>query len=360
MGERPDEGRIHGGRAVALPGTALLKSNGRRSVLRAVRGETLRLLKVYHSSGTAALLDGHRARRELAAGRALMGAGIPVPEPLRVEQVDGRPALVQECLEPAWTLAQALERGRPRRVRALGATAELLARMEHAGCTHPDLHPGNVLLARDERAALLIDVRGARVGRRSPRAFDAQLAHVGATLRDRTPRAWAVLRGRFDRSSVTERDAERWSRIEDEARRRRLDMTHRRLRVWRRESAETEVAEEAGARVVRVRPGRAPGGGSKERVQGSRAELDAAWRTLTLAAMHALPAARPVALALDGPPWLDCARPGRLAEERPAAEAPPELRALLGDRGLRLEGTVEIGGDGAAWIGPGGRLVRVL
>lgn len=327
-----------------LPGRTI-KTGARRTVVD-LGPEVGAVVKVFHARG--GFRDAARARAEARAAEALAGAGVATPALIGVEEVSGAPALRFRRVDGARSLGDALaEAGgaRGRRRAIARAAAELLLGMAGAGATHPDLHPGNVLLDAQDRA-WIIDVRGARVGR-SQRAWRRSVAALCGAVRERHGRAASLAAARLGRA-VPGLDL---GRLADEARAARREACARRVRVWTRDSAATRV--DPGG-VVRVRDGViAPREGDEvARLALPRAAARGAWATLVRAHLHALPAAVPVALHPDGVEY--AAPPGARVAAPPGDDA---LAALLEDRGLAAAGPALLDGDGRALIGPASDLV---
>lgn len=151
------------------PGTAVLKSNPSRDVLRlpSEEGRPSLAVKRYRVRGRAERWKYRflpsRAAREWRALRELHAAALPVPQPVGFfESREGGTllgsGLVMEFLEgveplPSLVTGGAIpEEEKAARLRAIGA---IVARVHERGISHPDLHLGNFL----GRQAEPLDVR---------------------------------------------------------------------------------------------------------------------------------------------------------------------------------------------------------
>ena len=117
---------------------------------------------------------GPKAKLEFDRARELAGRGVPTVEPLAYGRMGGfwPPAshLVTRALDATTPLDDYLLVHPPQspegRRRLAVALAKFIAKLHDAGVTHPDLHPGN-LLVRDRGDGLeffLIDVHDVRLG----------------------------------------------------------------------------------------------------------------------------------------------------------------------------------------------------
>jgi len=327
----------------------------------------------------AAALDRSRARREPDLLAQLSALGLPVPRPLALEARDGGWELAMEWIAQAQPFSAVLAGHAPWPVppevlaRELGA---LHARLLACGIEHPDLHPGNALVDATGRVWAIDFHKARRAGRPSPARLEAQLAHLAAGVRERLSRRfrarflwswWRTLRP--DLRPAAQALPLLAARVEARARRKRLaDVERRRLRWTRAGSAVRRVQlaggkgferadrEEGLARALEAAIARSG-------VLGPRAilpcSLDPARRSLVLSAdwrtvssawyvaarleEHALPAARPLAIARGERTWAAFELPahghapsswGELRDRR-LLRALGALAAALHDRGLR-------------------------
>lgn len=364
----------------------------KRSPARTVRVETsppgatpaasARVVKRFESRGLlAGRRDAARARREHELLVRLFERGLRVPRPLGLERRDDAWEVAMELVPDAVPLQDVLlERApwpaRPERLaRELG---ELLARLHAAGVEHPDLHPGNVLID-GAGCPWAIDFHKARlVERLAPARLEAHLVRLAAGTRERCSlffRLRALLAWR--RGLPSELAPPRADlpglcrRVDERARHERLaTVRERRLRWTREGTAVRAVALEGGDGFERAdRPGglaRAVqatlerGGPAQRRAvlpyphDPSRRVLvlrAGAWRTLCSGwyasarlEEHAVPAARPLAIARGPAPWAAYELPcwGHAAAgwddvcEARGRAALAALLAALHDRGLTL------------------------
>jgi hypothetical protein len=363
-----------------------------------------RVVKRFAGRGLfAAPRDAARARREHALLVELHAGGLPVPRPLSLERRGDGWEVAMEWIPEARTLQERLLAGDTRDLpaRALGA---LLARLQAAGVDHPDLHPGNVLI--DALGGVwAIDFHKARSGARlSAARLEAQLAHLEAGLRERAPvrlrlrclLAWLrALPADHPRPRGT--PAELAARLAERARRERCaTVEKRRLRWTRPGSAVRAVSlacgdgferadgpadlgrsleaaiERAGAGAPRaVLPCPALPARRVLVLRGTWRAVGAAWYAAARLEEHALPAARPLALARGTTAWAAFALPpeGHLLEPGRALDArglrgAGALATALHDRGLALERVVPeqlwLAPDGTLSIAGAPRLVRAL
>lgn len=363
-----------------------------------------RIVKRFASRGLlAAARDASRARREHALLSELHGRGLPVPRPLALERRGDGWEVAMQWIPRAHTLQELLLAGRTRDLpaRALG---ELLARLQAAGVDHPDLHPGNVLI--DETGGVwAIDFHKARGGARlSASRLEAQLAHLEAGLRELAP---ARLRVRCllawlralpeDHPRPRGSTSELAARIAVRARRERAaTVEKRRLRWTRPGSAVRPVSLSAGdgferadgppdlARSLEAALERSGTGSARQVIacpaaparrvlvlRGPWRAVGAAWYAAARLEEHALPAARPLALARAQRCWAALGLPG---EGHPLSDwgelderglrSLRDLAAQLHDRGLALERIVPehlwLSGDGALSIAGAPRLVSAF
>lgn len=165
----------------------IVKTSAQRAVYRAAWGGRGVFVKAWRLGGAAAAL---RRWLRLPPGKleflrtcAARRAGAPAVRPLAWGEGRTSPrvfVLITESAEPAEALRAAWERVRAAPLRSIAGERELIfavaaavARMHAAGVVHRDLHPRNVLVARDEGGAwrvLLLDWRGAKIRRSAPNA----------------------------------------------------------------------------------------------------------------------------------------------------------------------------------------------
>lgn len=382
-----------------------LKSSPARSVrLETAPGGDARVVKRFASRGVfSAARDAARARREHELLVELHARGLPVPRPLGLEQRGAGWEVAMEWIPHAASLAERMHAGRAHEgpARALGA---LLARLQGAGIDHPDLHPGNVLVDASGGVWAIDFHKARRVTRLSAARLEAQLAHLEAGLRERAPARWrarallAWLRALPDgaprpRGTTSELAA----RLDLRARRERLaTVDKRRLRWTRPGTAVRSVTLQGGdgferadgpadlARVLEAALERAGTGAAREVlpcpalpsrralvVRGTWRAVSAVWYAAARLEEHAVPAARPLALARGARPWAALSLPehGHVLEPGAALDAGTArgvgaLAATLADRGLALGRVAPEqlwrAPDGALSIAGAPRLVRAL
>lgn len=120
------------------------------------------------------ILRGPKAKLEFDRARALTDRGVETIEPLAWAQFPGRwprgSFLITRALEGTVSLHDQLAEHPPAtptdRRRFTAALAEYVAKLHAAGVTHPDLHPGNLLVRFADGAPkfLLIDVHDVELG----------------------------------------------------------------------------------------------------------------------------------------------------------------------------------------------------
>lgn len=359
--------RVSFNRSSALPTIAghllekVLKEGERRSVRleRDAAGERTVVKRFSARSLAAATLDRARAAREHRLLTELRDAGVRVPRALGLERVDGGWEVRMEWLGPGPTAADLLEgrapwpRGRAAACRELG---RLLATLHSRGVDHPDLHPGNALVATDGRAWAIDFHKARRVKLLRERTLLRDLASLAASAREtltaheraRFFLAWhsalpVELRPRSPRAALARE-------VELAARERRVAVVHKRRLRWLRASSSVEPVErdfsgfvrrgfeaERLGRLARTALARGPGlfaglvepgvlvvTGISER-QARRIFTNAA-RALE----HRLAAARPLALALEPRPWVAL----ELPEHSLPATVPQALRSTRSLRSL--------------------------
>jgi tRNA A-37 threonylcarbamoyl transferase component Bud32 len=168
----------------------VVKHGPHRTVYRIGLASGLIYWKLCRISGPAAwwrdFFRGYKAKLEFHRALALAARGIETVEPLAWGRLPGavRPegsVLLTRALEGATPLDEYLARQAPApadRRRITVALAEYIAKLHAAGVTHPDLHPGN-LLVRPESAGprfFLIDLHDLHLGR--PLDRGARLANL--------------------------------------------------------------------------------------------------------------------------------------------------------------------------------------
>ena len=381
-----------------------LKSSPARSVRLESGGEARRVVKRFASRGLlSAARDAARARREHELLGELSARGLPVPRPLSLERRDDGWEVAMEWIPDARSLQELLLAGATRDLpaRALG---ELLAQLQGAGVDHPDLHPGNVLVD-GARGVWAIDFHKARrVGRLSAARLEAQLAQLESGLRELAPPrlrarcllAWlralpeGAARPRGTRAELAARVAER-------ARRERLATVEKRRLRWTRPGtavrpvslAQGDAFERAdgppdlarGIEAALERAGSGPArlllacparpGRRLLVVRGAWRGVGAVWYAAARLEEHALPAARPLAVARGARCWaaLELPEQARLLDEVEPLDARAlrgagALAAALADRGLALGRVARehlcLAPDGALAVAGAPRLVRAL
>lgn len=339
-----------------------------------------RVVKRFQSRGPLGRArDGARARREMELLRELHGRGLPVPRPLALEERDGGWEVEMEHLAGALPFAEILA-GRAAWPAAPADVArelgQLSARLAAAGVDHPDLHPGNALLDGFGRA-FAIDFHKARLVRQlGAEQLEGQLARMAQGARERTSRRfrarflwawWSALPAeiRPDARSLPELAR----RIEARARRERAEVVERRRPRWTRPGTAVRAVQlTAGAGFERVdsAPGLAraieaeillqsfePGSRRILRLRddgtavlahvGPWREVRALWRTAGRLEEHALPSARPLAIARGARSWaaFDLPPEGHIAESWDELREPRTLQSIgalaaaFHDRGVR-------------------------
>jgi hypothetical protein len=141
-------------------------------------------------------LRGPKARMEFDRARALAGRGVETVEPLAWARYPGRwprgSFLVTRALEGTDPLDEHLTHHPPAsaadRRHLTTALAGYVSKLHEAGVTHPDLHPGNLLLRIEggRPRFFLIDVHDVELGR----PLDAAARHRNLVLFNR----WFQLR----------------------------------------------------------------------------------------------------------------------------------------------------------------------
>jgi tRNA A-37 threonylcarbamoyl transferase component Bud32 len=192
-----DPRRGGGEAAIRDPSRAVIKSNPRRTVFRAVTASGPLIVKHHRIEGAGevlrARLAGSRARREIATAQALRAAGIATPQPVALleDLAAGFAASATHEVADAIPLGSWLEArftrgdGREAEKRPIVVAAiELLAAMHRQGFDHRDYHGGNVLVtAAAPTAPQVIDLHRVARGDVGARAATAALAALLHTLR---------------------------------------------------------------------------------------------------------------------------------------------------------------------------------
>jgi tRNA A-37 threonylcarbamoyl transferase component Bud32 len=352
--------------------------------------------------------DRARARREHELLVRLHALGLPVPRPLALERRQGGWEVEMECVPRAHPFSALLEglEAWPVPPGALARSlGRLLARLQACGIDHPDLHPGNALVDADG-AAWAIDFHKARLVERLPASrLEAQLAHLSAGTRERCSarfRArflWAWWRALPDGLRADLADLPALARrVEERARRERLPTVERRRLRWTRPGTAVRAVQLADgegferldrapglahaleaalerlgsgpARALLPCPGSRPGRALV--LRGSWRTVSAAWYAAARLEEHALPAARPLAVARSGRAWAAFEVPAHGHEPRGWDElgTGSRLRGLgrivgrLHDRGLRTTrqspDQLWIDGDGQVQLACVSGLVEAL
>lgn len=306
---------------------------GRRRSVRELSGGLVE--KAFHAEGWRRWKDPLRAWREARTLRRLRAHGVAVPEPRGWGLREGRWILRMEQVPSAQTLLEVLETGRltPALRRSLGTLGAQLLR---AGVSHPDLHPGNVLLDGEGRAWLIDVARTRCTGKATPGGLEELLCQAARALRELSPareRAAlvAALRRELGRASwsltTSLTDLEQRAREERRKRARRLEER------WHRSSSVCDPRPR-GLRTRRPAPG--PWIRTAPLRPG---EATVWWSALARLTEQKVPAARPVLL------WEDRRGPRLVRAWPKAAEVlvgpadPGTLGTLLGtlhDRGLQV------------------------
>jgi len=210
---RDDDLRLE--KHLAAGRASVVKHGGHRTVYRIALGDETVYWKVCRLYGPRAwwrdFLRGPKAKLEFDRARELANRGLATVEPLAWGRMGGfwPPAshLVTRALERTVPLDEYLLDHLPRspadRRRLTGALAEFIAKLHDAGVTHPDLHPGN-LLVREEPSGyqfFLIDVHDVQLGppldraaRRANLALLNRWFQIRATRSDRL-RFWRAYGG---------------------------------------------------------------------------------------------------------------------------------------------------------------------
>jgi len=347
-----------------------LKTNVKRTVRldRGVGGEVT-LSKHFHAPGLGRLRDGRRARSEARALGEAARRGLPVPAVRGLERNGASWVLRLQWIPDARTLDEVTREldpvGRPHpggrggraRARHLArAIGHLLAAVETSGLQHPDPHAQNVLV--DGGGDLwLVDLARSRFVEPTAAGFERTLVLACARFRDLSTRPFRALAFRaYLRARSATFPAPDPAFVERRAMEKQREDVARRVKVWRRTSSLTAVAEgrPRTVRALEVGDGPAPGWRTR-RIECSRSEADGIWAHLVRARMHRLPAARPRRLALGPPYFVEFDVPDAEGAE-PDAEAREALRVALAARGLRLDVPPIADLDGAALIPPSGHL----
>lgn len=346
-----------------------LKTNVKRTVrLDRGAGGEVTLSKHFHAPGIGRLRDGIRARSEARALAEAARRGLPVPEVLGLERNGASWTLRLQWIPHARTLdevtggldvpaTQHPPGSRTRAHRLARAIGSLLASIEASGLQHPDPHAQNVLVDGADKL-WLVDLARSRFARPSAAGFERTLVLACARFRDLSPRLFRALVFRaYLRARSASFPAPDPASVERRAMEKQREDVARRVRVWRRNSSLTTVAQgpPRTVRAVEVGDGPAPGWRTR-RVECSRTEADGIWAHLARARMHRLPAARPRRLALSPPYFVEFDVPDR-EHGGPAEGACEALRGALAARGLRLDGAPLEAPDGTALIPPMGRLL---
>lgn len=319
-----------------------------------------RVVKRFASPGVVArLFDRRRAERELELLAFLAAEGVPVPRPLGLARRAGGFEVASEHLAGRRSLAELLAVDAPPPLATFRALGSALAHLHRLGVDHPDLHPGNVLVAADGALALIDFHAARRRARPSAKRLARDVVSLEAALRERADLdarralldAW--LAGAAELAAAVPRGAE----LDRLARERRAAVVVARQKRWLR--AGTALAAQPGgllrhraptgllAALEALRPPDPPdldGGeieldGRRFAVRrGSAAEIERAWLASARLEEHALPVARPAAwrrarraaAAFELPPDAREVSAGSAARRRAAAE----LLGALCDRGL--------------------------
>lgn len=362
----------------------MLKSSRSRSV-RVETDDTgrTRVVKRFASENELSrLFDRRRAERELELLELCRRGGVPVPRPLGLVRREGGFEVATELLDGHRSLAELLSgpRGGPSGsaepgIATFRALGDALAALHALAIDHPDLHPGNVLVAPDGGIALIDFHAAHRRARPSARRLARDVISLEAALRERTSlAARAALLGAW-LVGVGELGAHvpRGAGLDAAARARRLAVVAKRARRWWRggnavrESGECLVRRDADleldAPLARCLADASaddsgaveldsPAGSRRLFVQrGERASVASAWFASARLLEHDVAVARPLAcrpsrpcaaafeLGPDARPFADAAREPRSGESSRRAAA--ELLGALFDRGLWVPALTE-------------------
>lgn len=271
----------------------VLKVGPNRTVLLQRRDAELRVVKRFRArEWWRRPFDARRARGEWQALVAARASGLRVPEPLALERERRGWLLATEHIS-----SRALDeldgrdpalRSRAGRIgRSLG---RLLASCARAGLDHPDAHPGNVLVDRQDRC-WLIDLAGAQLTGRpwTTEQLERVLIDLAADLRERWPpdvlaRAFVELRRARGTGGVP--DA---CRVASAAVERRRELVDGGLERWERESSRVEVSREG--RVERRAARLVTAAGPHHTERGNRAR--GLWRSQARLVEHGIGAVHP-------------------------------------------------------------------
>ena len=310
--------------------------------------------RFHHPRPWSALFDRRRARREYALLRRLFERGLSVPRPLDVTRGARGWEVRMEWIADAEPLGDVL-RGAPDGrepaggwPRLLGSLGRLLARMQQAGVEHPDLHPGNALVAADGRAYLL-DFHTARTRPATTQSLEQGLVACTAAARELLP---ADVRARFllgwfrELAPGLRRDLlplpELARTVERAARGHRRASVERNSGRWNRTSSRCVVHGDAPDALVARRGLDEEAARALEHsadclvLRGEDpAVLQRRWENAARLEEHRIPGTAPLARAGGADPWAAFALPATRGEASPAALG--RLLGTLHDRGLGVD-----------------------
>lgn len=342
----------------------LLKQSLHRRVRLERRGERNVVVKRFEQRGPLGrALDGARARREFDILKHLRACGVDVPVPLGLRR-DGSAFEVElEWIEDARSLALLCRAGESLPLPLARALARLLAGLHGAGVDHPDLHAGNVLVARGGRVLGIDFDKARRVDELSGRQLERDLVSLCAGLRENTRAGWRAAAFAAWLAALPEALRLKGARldpisIESAARLHRRRIVAARVRRWTRAGSAVMPLDSLGGfaragadpEALRRALAGAPPLAGIVRIDATRRAALQLWRSMARLEEHGLPAPR-CWLLRSGPrpaAWFQLEGARRPADSDARGRA---LGALL-DRGLGLDPLAAEDFDGAGLLLP--------